>query len=190
VAKSSGPLGFLDSPTGWILAGGTVYIAYLIWKAIETAGKKLEPVADEAVRTGTAALSVVGNVLSGQVSMVKPIEGPATESATAVLTASVVDPPPKGSAKRGLFAWSIRCLVAINNPGEKRPVELRVVASWAGFLWNDATQTVAVILAPPGRTLYEVTIPMTMINATGATKFLEVYLDGKNTGGAVEFSVS
>lgn len=183
----------LSSPTGWILAGGLVYVAYRVWKsadeALRAVGKKAEPLVDAAVGAGTSAVTIVGNVLAGEVQKVEAIPGPATESATAALTASIVDPPYNGTAQRGLGAWSLQATVAINNPGEKKPVELKVVVKWNGWFWSDVTQTVAVVEAPNGRTLYKVTVPMTLINAMGASKTMEAFLNGQNTGGAVVFSV-
>ena len=178
MAKSSGPLGFLDSPTGWILAGGVVYLAYLIltefFKTKEDLEKGLKDVAEGF------------NPNPSHVPSDQPLGPPPGGSH---FTAKIMEPANGGIAERGFFDRKFKVSVQLGNPGDYAVVEVVVRVTMISRLTGneEVAQVARQIQLSKGTSVHDFWIHLFgLVTHDGIA---EVLLNGKSLASPVSFTI-
>lgn len=176
----SGLWGALSSPTGWILAGGVVYVGYRLWDEIQkTKRRNLDPVLDEATRVGTSVLGATANLLEGSNPKITPRSDPIAPADPNGALAPIVAGP-----VNGMLAWDWRVTVQVNNTGPERIIELKVKADYVSPLLPKSSEvTAGMVKVPTGKKLFDVDVARpTLLSEVAYDAYFQTYVDGKLAG--------
>lgn len=176
--KKSDITGALSSPTGWILAGGLVYVAYKVWDSIRPAADAAARAVSETARAVGGVAGGIANIVEGSNPKISRLPDPVAPSDFGFLSAKIVEPP-----RRAAGAWDQLVKVSINNPDSDRVLELRVrITYYSNWFDKQMFETAGNVLVPAGRTLYSVTVAQPTVLSSAYDGIAQVMLNGEASG--------